>query len=196
MPDFDPKGFKLVGDYLSSLNEDSCTIPRDAINRTVVGRYYYSAFLQLREIIKNEVSTNYKKIMKHNAIEDFISALESGDSHIAILFLLEKMKEKIPESEQLRQVYNSMSYLRALRNAADYDTHNPATAKIIKSIKPRKVEVVEVDFSKKSIPKKSAKKYSLIESMIQDQVPQSFRELLKTHRHVVAGCIEELLKEI
>ncbi|AFL95269.1 hypothetical protein CL1_1066 [Thermococcus cleftensis] len=184
MPDFDPKGFKLVGDYLSSLNEDSGTPPRDAINRTAVGRYYYSAFLQLREVLKKGLE-KYPKSLRDKDFNDFIVALEGKNSHATIIAFFEALKEEINDV-RIRQAHNSMVYLRALRNAADYDLREKPEIKTPKS--PEKV-----NFSSKAYVQKAQRKYSFVENLLEDDSGDKLGDIIRVHKNTVANCIKKAL---
>ncbi|AIU69260.1 hypothetical protein TEU_02275 [Thermococcus eurythermalis] len=187
MPDFDPKGFKLVGDYLSSLNNDSGAPPRDAINRTAVGRYYYSAFLQLREVLKNGLK-KYPPSLCDKDLRDFIASLEGGSPHAAIIAFLEALKEEINDV-RIRQVHNSMVYLRSLRNAADYDLKEMPEIKT-----PRGSE--KVNFSSQSYVRKAQRKYSFVENLLDDEDGDKLEDIIRVRKNTVIDCIKRALKTL
>lgn len=194
MPDFDPKGFKLVGDYLSSLNNDSSSLnndsgapPRDAINRTAVGRYYYSAFLQLREVLKNELKI-YPQSLRDNDLKDFVAFLEGSNPHAVIIAFLEALKEEINDV-RIRQAHNSMVYLRSLRNAADYDLREAPEIEM-----PRGRE--KVNFTLSSYVKKAQRKYSLVENLLDGNNGDKLGDILRTDKNKVVKCIKKALKKL
>ena len=187
MPDFDPKGFKLVGDYLSSLNEDSGTPPRDAINRTVVGRYYYSAFLQLREVLKKGLE-KYPQSLRDENFDDFILALEGKNPHAVIIAFLEALKEEINDV-RIRQAHNSMVYLRELRNAADYDLREKPEIKT-----PRGSE--KVSFSSQSYVQKAQRRYSFVETLLDDGGGDKLDDILRVRKDTVVSCIKRALRTL
>lgn len=187
MPDFDPKGFKLVGDYLSSLNEDSCTIPRDAINRTVVGRYYYSAFLQLREVLRKGLE-KYPQSLRDENFNDFIVALEGKNPHAVIITFLEALKEEINDV-RIRQAHNSMVYLRELRNAADYDLRERPEIKT-----PRGSE--KVNFSSQSYIRKAQLKYSFVENLLDDDGWDKLEDIIRVRKNAIVDCIKRALRTL
>jgi len=185
MPDFDPKGFKLVGDYLSSLNDDSGAIPRDAINRTAVGRYYYSAFLQLREVLKKGLE-KYPQSLRDEDFDDFISALEGKNPHAVIITFLEALKEEINDV-RIRQAHNSMVYLRTLRNAADYDLREKPEIKT-----PRGSE--KVNFSSQSYVRKAQRKYSFVENLLDNDDMDKLEDIIRVRKNTVIDCIKRALR--
>ncbi|MFA4662429.1 hypothetical protein QDY65_01405 [Pyrococcus kukulkanii] len=80
-------------------------------------------------------------------IDDFITALEGKDSHQVIIAFLEALKDEITDI-RIRQTHNAMLYLRALRNAADYDLREKPKIKTAKGME-------EVDFSSKRLVQKA-----------------------------------------
>ncbi|KUJ99804.1 MAG: Uncharacterized protein XD43_0532 [Thermococcales archaeon 44_46] len=185
MSGFDPKGFKLVGDYLSSLNEGSDVPFREAINRTAVGRYYYSAFLQLREVLKGELE-KYPPSLRNRDLNDFVGELEGKNPHALIVAFLEVLKEKINDV-RIRRAHNSMVYLRALRNAADYDLREKPEIKT-----PNGKE--NVNFSSKNCALEAKRRYSFVESLINDNSESNLRHILRVYKAEVVQCIEAVLK--
>ncbi len=185
MPDFDPKGFKLIGDYLSSLNGDSGMPPHDAINRTVVGRYYYSAFLQLREVLKKGLE-GYPQSLRDRDFNDFIAALDGKNSHTAIIVFLEALKEEINDV-RIRQAHNSMIYLRELRNAADYDLREKPEIKT-----PGGQE--KVDFSSQSYIRKAQLKYSFVEKLLDEDSGDQLDDILRVRKDMIVSCIRKVLR--
>jgi len=188
MSDFDPKGFKLVGDYLSSLKEESDTPPRDALNRTVVGRYYYSAFLQLRDILKKGLE-KYPKSLRDEDFNDFILALEGNSPHLAIIAFLEALKEEIKDDVRIRQAHNSIIYMRELRNAADYDLQEKPEIKT-----PGGLE--KVDFSSQSYVRKAQRKYSFVENLLDDDGGDKLKDIIRVRKNTVIDCIKRVLRTL
>ncbi|ASJ10835.1 hypothetical protein A3L12_05730 [Thermococcus sp. P6] len=196
MPGFDPKGFKHVGDYLLRLSDktpsetrnDPELPPSDAVNRTIVGRYYYSAFLQLRKVLKVELNSYPTNTRSRGSLEDFLNELDGPRSHKAVALFLEKLKHRVKDLK-LRQAHNSIMYLRGLRNAADYDLSNNT------KIKQGRIEE-PVDFSKKEQAVKSLKKYESIERLLEDSNNGTLKYILRTQRNTVIECIEEVIREL
>jgi len=132
---FNPEEFKNLAMYLKE-NKNSIHNPSqisiECINRVIAGRLYYSVFLILRETIIRGLS-NYSNCPKE--ISNFINALLVGSVHNTLLRFIEKLRDndnlnQNPElNTAIRQIYNSLDYLKGHRVAADYELLIPTSVK-------------------------------------------------------------------
>jgi hypothetical protein len=187
---FNPEEFKNLAMYLKE-NKNSIHNPdkisTECINRVIAGRLYYSIFLTLRELIINELS-NYSNCPRE--IKYFKDALLRGSVHNTLLRFIEKLRDdnNLKQNHDLnmaiRQIYNSLEFLKGHRVAADYDLSIPTPVKTNRS-------EVKINFENDITVAKLERKYHLIINSL-----DKLEEILKRDKNGVCNILRDLLREL
>ncbi|CAB3287344.1 conserved protein of unknown function [Methanocaldococcus lauensis] len=116
---FNVDEFKEIAEKLPNFE----TLPKEGKYRTAIGRYYYSIFLTLREIIWD--------IDKREELEKYYT---SGLVHKIIRIYLYKLS-KIIKSQELMEISNMLYNLHNLRKLSDYNIIHKITIKEVNDAK-------------------------------------------------------------
>jgi len=107
---------------LENLEKRERNLLQEALQRTLISRYYYARFNWIRALYLQEYPEDKEKLVLEN--ENNASKKRSGNHHVILRILLEKNFYAYNLTKLLRSLHE-------LRKTADYDVYNELSTDIL-----------------------------------------------------------------